>query len=214
MPRLSQVPKADADPLVRKLYEAIFGLRDPVQEPGTATGTPGNWWTVFARSPDTFKHQLEGFQYYRSQNRKLAPKLRELGQIRAGFACGSKFVFSQHCKAARAAGLTDSQVTAIPHWQVSGIFSDVERAVLAYADCLVLEHGRVPDGVFDALKVHLGEEEIVELTYITSMYMMHAVVSRALRLEYDDVDEPVVEVPAPEGATYDVMGMVDNRKEL
>ena len=39
-----------------------------------------------------------------------------------------------------------------------------------------------------------------------------AVMSRALRLEYDDVDDPVIEVPAPEGATADVMGMVDRRK--
>jgi alkylhydroperoxidase family enzyme len=212
MPRLSQISKAEADPLAQRLYEALFGARDPVAEPGTATGTPGNWWTVFAGSPDTFKHQLDGFQYYRSPNRKLAATLRELGQIRAGYTCGSKFVFSQHCKAARAAGLSDAQVAAIPHWSVSDLFSPLERAVLAYTDCLTLSHGRTPDGVFDTLKEHLGEEEIIELTYITSMYMMHAVVSRALRLEYDDMDEPVVEVPAPVGATYDVMGMVDQKR--
>ena len=85
--------------------------------------------------------------------------------------------------------------------------------MLAYTDCLVLEKGRVPDGVFETLKKHLSEEEILELTYITATYMMHAVMSRALRLEYDDVDEPITEVPAPEGATADVMGMVDNRKK-
>ena len=42
---------------------------------------------------------------------------------------------------------------------------------------------------------------------------MHAVMSRALRLEYDDVEDPVIETPAPEGATADVMDMVDNRKK-
>ncbi len=29
-----------------------FGDRDPVAEPGTATGTPGDWWPVFALVPD------------------------------------------------------------------------------------------------------------------------------------------------------------------
>ena len=58
-------------------------------------------------------------------------------------------MFSQHCKAARDAGLTDEQVEAIPHWQVADCFSPVERAVLAYTDALALQHGRVPDGVFD-----------------------------------------------------------------
>ena len=38
---------------------------------------------------------------------------------------------------------------------------------------------------------------------------MHAVMSRALRLEYDDVDERIVEIAAPEGGSDDVMRMVD-----
>ena len=29
------------------------------------------------------------------------------------------------------------------------------------------------------------------------MYTMHAVITRALRLEYDDRDDPIVEIPAP-----------------
>jgi alkylhydroperoxidase family enzyme len=213
MPRLRQVPAAQADPLARKIYRAIFGERDPVSEPGTQTGTPGNWWTVFALVPDAFRHTLEGFQFYRSPERRIDPRLRELGQIRAGFARGSQFVFSQHCKAARDAGLTEAQVEAIPHWPITELFSPIERAVLAYTDCLVLQGGRVPDAIMDALKTELSDEEILELTYITATYDMHATMSRALRLEYDDVDERVVEVPAPDDASGDVMGMVDRDKE-
>jgi alkylhydroperoxidase family enzyme len=212
MPRLRQVPRDEADEYARKLYTALFGDRDPVEQPGTATGTPGNWWTVFALVPDAFRHTTEGFGFYRSDRRKLDPVLRELGQTRAGYAVGSRFVYSQHMKAARFAGLSEEQVEAIAHWQVADCFTPIQRAVLAYTDALVLQHGRVPDGVFAALKAGLSDEEILELTYVTATYMMHAVMSRALRLEYDDVDDPVTEVPAPEGATADVMGMVDRRK--
>ena len=212
MPRLRQVPRDEADDYARKLYTALFGDRDPVEQPGTATGTPGNWWTVFALVPDAFRHTTEGFGFYRSDRRKLDPVLRELGQTRAGYAVGSRFVYSQHMKAARFAGLSEEQVQAIAHWQVADCFTSIQRAVLAYTDALVLQHGRVPDGVFAALQAELSDEEILELTYVTATYMMHAVMSRALRLEYDDVDDPVTEVPAPEGATADVMGMVDRRK--
>jgi len=139
--------------------------------------------------------------------------LRELGQTRAGFSVGSQFVFSQHCKASRDAGLSEAQIDAIPHWQVADCFSDIERAVLAYTDALVLQHGRVPDGVFEVLKAHLSDEEILEFTYVTCTYMMHAVMSRALRLEYDDVDERVVEIAAPDEAASDVMAMVDKGDE-
>ena len=154
-------------------------------------------------------HTTEGFRFYRDPQRKIDAKLRELGQIRAGFAVGSQFVYSQHCKACRDVGFSDDQIAAIPHWAVTDCFSEIERAVLAYTDALVLQRGRVPDGVFGVLKAHLSDEEILELTYVTCTYMMHAVMSRALRLEYDDVEERVVEIAAPASAGDDVMSMVD-----
>ncbi len=195
------------------LYTALFGDRDPVTDPGTETGTAGDWWTVFANSPATFKHCVQGFQYYRSPDRKLDPKLREIGQMRAGWARGSQFVFSQHCKAARAYGVTEDQITAIPHWQIADCFTPIERAVLAYTDAMVLMGGRVADGIFDALRASLDPEMIVELTYIVAWYDMHAVTSKALRLEFDDVPERIVEVPAPEGFNADSMRMVDRKDE-
>jgi len=212
MPRLKQAGREADNPLANQIFSLLFGDRDPVQEPGTATGTPGNWWTVFNIVPDAFKHTTEGYQFYRSPERVIDPKLRELGQTRAGYAVGSQFVFSQHCKASRDAGLTEEQVAAIPHWSVADCFSPTERAVLAYTDALVLEHGRVSDSLFETLKSNLSDEEILELTYITCTYMMHAVMSRALRLEYDDVDERVVEIAAPLEGSDDVMAMVDTDK--
>ena len=59
--------------------------------------------------------------------------------------------------------------------------------MLAYTDELVLAGGRVADGTFEALRAHLSDEEILELTYVTLTYELHATMCRALRLEYDDV---------------------------
>ncbi|MEE4281413.1 MAG: carboxymuconolactone decarboxylase family protein [Pseudomonadales bacterium] len=205
MPRLKQVPRAEADASVIPYYDALFGPdRDPVAEPGTATGTPGDWWTVFAQVPDCLHHMVQGFQFYRGENRQLSGRLRELGQARAGFARGSQFVFSQHCKALRAAGFSEEQISAIPHWSATDLFSDVERAVLAYTDDLVLQGGRVADGTFELLRSHLNDVEIIELTYITCTYELHATMTRALRLEFDDVDERIVEVAVPEGEKRDM----------
>jgi alkylhydroperoxidase family enzyme len=197
MPRLRQVPRAEAEPDVAKMYDMLFGDRDPVAEPGTATGTPGNWWTVVALVPDVFRHCVAGFGLYRSGERKLSPKLRELGQTRAGFLRESQFVFSQHCKGSRGVGLSEEKIAAIPSWSGADVFTPTERAVLAYTDELVLQNGRVQDATFERLRAHLSEEEILELTYITALYEMHAIMCRALKLEFDDVDERIVEVPEP-----------------
>jgi alkylhydroperoxidase family enzyme len=212
MPRLRQVPRAEAHETARQMYQMLFGDRDPVESPGTATGSPGNWWTVFAGVPDCFDHAVQGFVFYRNPARKLPPELRELAQTRAGFARGSQFVFSQHCKACREVGISEEKITAIPSWSVATCFSPAERAVLAYTDCLVLEGGRVPDAVFDALRASLDDVEILELTYVTCLYEMHATMCRALRLEFDDVEDRVREVPAPDGESLDPMAAVDKSK--
>jgi hypothetical protein len=52
---------------------------------------------------------------------------------------------------------------------------------------------------------------IIELTYVITTYRLHATMCRALRLEYDDVDERIVEVPAPGGGPSDVMGTISMR---
>lgn len=201
MPVLRQVPRSEVTAeVVHSYYDRLFGAgRCPVAEPGTATGTPGDWWTVFALCPDIFQHAVDGFAVYRHPERKLDPVLRELGQTRAGWVKESQFVFSQHCKSLRNLGVSEEKIAAVPHWQVSDVFDERERAVLAYADCLTAGDGRTPIEVFDKLRTFWGDEEIFEFTYITTLYAMHAVITRALRMEYDDRDDPIVEIAAPEG---------------
>ena len=94
--------------------------------------------------------------------------------------------------------MPDEKIAAIAHWQVAGCFDARERALLAYTDYLVDQRGRVPDAVFDELHRHLSDEEILEFTYITGLYFMHAVMTKALRLESDDRDDPIVELPSPD----------------
>lgn len=212
MPRLRQVGRDAAHLFAQTVYKSLFGDRDPVVSPGTETGTPGNWWTVFALVPDAFDHAVAGFQFYRGK-RKLDPKYRELGQTRVGWARASQFVYSQHCKASRSVGLPEEKIAAIPSWQVASCYSEIERALLAYTDALVYDGGRVSDGIFAVLKAHLSDEEIFEFTYTVAMYDMHAVITKALRLEYDDVDDRIAEVAAPKNASSDVMRIVDQEKK-
>ncbi|MGO9197862.1 MAG: carboxymuconolactone decarboxylase family protein [Acidimicrobiales bacterium] len=205
MPRLRQVSRSETDdPFVLSMYDYLFGDRDPVTDPGTSTGTPGDWWTTVALVPDVLRHSVRGFALYRSPDRLLRPALRELAQARAGWSSESQFVYSQHLKSGRGVGISEEKLAGIAAWEVATCFDEAERAVLAYTDALV-RGGRVSDGVFDALHAHLSDEEIIELTYITTMYIMHAIMTRALRLELDDVPERMVEAFGPYPATSNVI---------
>jgi len=194
MPRVDPLPRAEAPDEMLAHYTNMFGDRDPVAEPGTSTGTPGNWWTVWARTPGI----LKAFSAYSMAQAPLDPALRELALIRTGYARGSQFVYSQHCKAGRRVGLADAKIAAAAYWTIADVYTPLERAVLAYVDGMILEGGRVHDQVFAALKAGLPDDEILMLTYFVNMYALHATSVKALRLEYDDVPERVVEIPAPD----------------
>ena len=72
--------------------------------------------------------------------------------------------------------------------------------MLAYVDELVLQNGRVQDPTFDALRpLSCRTPAILELSIVAATYQLHATLSRALRLEFDDRPEPIVEVPGPPG---------------
>ena len=218
MPRLRQVSRADAPANVLKFYDRLFGDRDPVAEPGTATGTPGNWWSVFALVPYIFDHATSHFGMFGMFTDKsisqLESAIREIAIMRAGFTQGSQFVFSQHCKAARKNGVADEKIEAIAYWQVSDVFDERERAVLAWTDALILQGGRTSDELFDAVHKHFADEDILEITYHVLGYNLHAVSCKALRLEFDDVDERIKEVPAPvDGVPADWAGNAWNKED-
>lgn len=95
--------------------------------------------------------------------------------------------------------MSEAMTGAISGLGVSDEFDPLERAVLAYTDGIVGERGRVGGAnlrSFEVLQHYLSDEQILDLTYIAAMYAMHASVSRALKLEYDDTDEQVCEVAA------------------
>ena len=200
MPRLRQVSLAEASPEIKELYKQFFGERDPVAQPGTATGTPGDYWTTFALVPDLLFNARDSLMKLMQPGRKLPPKLRELAIVRTGIVGDSKFEYSQHMKVARMVGVSEEKLAAIKGWATSDLFSPVERAVMQATDELV---GRnlIEDQTFAALKSHLPDEQIMELVYVIALWRMHGLIVRALHLEYDnDTTSRMVEVPAPPAA--------------
>jgi len=197
MGRLRQVSKAEATPEIQELYKQFFGDRDPLAEPGTATGTPGDYWTTFALVPDLLFQARNSLMASMQPGRKLPPKLRELAILRTGIVGDSRFEYSQHLKVARMIGIPEEKLAAIKSWAVSDKFTHIERAVMQATDEIV---GRnlVEDETFTVLKSHLSDEQIMELFYVIGLWRMHGMIVRALHLEYDaDTTARMKEVPAP-----------------
>lgn len=115
-------------------------------------------------SPESFQ-AVWALEQFVSQKAGLDARLLHLVKIRASQINGCAFCIDMHVKEARKAGMGDQWIALIAAWQESPVYSDKERAVLAWTDSLtnVAQTG-VPDGDFDALRPHFTDEEITKLT--------------------------------------------------
>jgi AhpD family alkylhydroperoxidase len=99
----------------------------------------------------------------------LEKPLAELVRLRASQINGCAFCVDMHTTDARKGGETDRRLAAVVVWRETPFFTDRERAALAWTEALTLvSHEHVPDAVWEAVKPHFSDEEIVDLTLLIS----------------------------------------------
>ena len=108
---------------------------------------------------------------------------RELAVIRVAILNHVEYVQRAHGPAyALKEGLTPEQVTALADWRPSGLFSDKQRALLAYVDAITRQID-VGDEIFAALRAHFTERQTVELTMLIGAYNMLTRFWQALKVD-------------------------------
>ena len=115
---------------------------------------------------------------------QLDGALRELVILRVAVLNRAPYEFVQHAPVALAEGLSQAQVDAVRDWQGSALFDARSRDVLAYADAMTLQV-QVPQPLFDALRAHLSDREVVELTATVAGYNMVSRFLEALQIEIE-----------------------------
>jgi AhpD family alkylhydroperoxidase len=115
---------------------------------------------------------------------QLDGALRELVILRVAVLNRAPYEFAQHAPVALAEGLSQAQVDAVASWQASALFDARARDVLAYADAMTLQV-QVPKESFDALRAHLNDRELVELTATVASYNMVSRFLEALQIEIE-----------------------------
>ena len=101
------------------------------------------------------------------QQSGLEPALVELVKIRASQINGCAFCLHMHTRDARAKGESEQRIYLLDAWRESPLFSDRERAALAWTESVTLvSQTHVPDAVFDQAKAQFSDEELVKLTLL------------------------------------------------
>ena len=94
----------------------------------------------------------------------LERPLLELVKMRASQINGCAYCLDMHSKDARAAGETEQRLYLLDAWRETSLYSERERAALEWTEALTrISEGHVPDAVYDAVREHFSEEELVNL---------------------------------------------------
>ncbi|MCX7312444.1 MAG: carboxymuconolactone decarboxylase family protein [Hyphomicrobiales bacterium] len=116
---------------------------------------------------------------------QLTPRLREIAIVRIAQAAKYAYALQQHVpNIAVPDGVSLAECEALKDWQASGMFSEAERAALAYVDAMIAGPD-VPDDVFNAVRKYYSEREVVELTVLVGTYLMHNRVFTALKVDVE-----------------------------
>jgi AhpD family alkylhydroperoxidase len=97
----------------------------------------------------------------------LEESLMELVKIRASQINGCAFCLHMHTASARKNGETEERLYLLDAWRESPLYSDRERAALAWTEALTLvSETHAPDSIYQELKGQFTEEEQVKLTLL------------------------------------------------
>ncbi|MEU3618132.1 carboxymuconolactone decarboxylase family protein [Streptomyces sp. NPDC006872] len=100
---------------------------------------------------------------------ELPADIRELVILRIAVLNRAPYEWTAHEPEARRAGLDDSDLTELRCEKPE--FDERRQRVIAYTDAMTRDV-HVPDEVFDALRAHFTDAELVELTATVAAYNM------------------------------------------
>ena len=99
----------------------------------------------------------------------LDHKLLHLLKMRASQINGCAYCIDMHSLDARALGETEQRLYALDAWRETPFYTERERAALAWIEAVTLvSQTHVPDSVFEEVKAHFTDQEIVDLTFVAS----------------------------------------------
>ncbi len=94
----------------------------------------------------------------------LEENLLNLVYLRASQINGCAYCIDMHWKDLRAAGESEQKLYMLNAWRESNLYSDRERAALAWTEAVTLVTGGVSDELFEQARRQFSESELANLT--------------------------------------------------
>jgi AhpD family alkylhydroperoxidase len=105
------------------------------------------------------------------QASKLPAAEREVARMRIAQlnACGACATF--RAPSVVEAGVTEDMYAHLDEWHDSPGYSDRQRLAIEYAERFAADHQGIDDELFDRLRAHFADDEILDLTLCLAVYL-------------------------------------------
>lgn len=158
MARIAGVPEREAGPFGRLAYLLSRRRFGEVAEP----------LAVMARHPKLLLgYGLLELVFERSN--LVDERLKSLAVLKAATLIGCEFCIDIGSALSQGGGVTEEQLRELPNCEQSEVFTPLEKLALRYAVALTKTPTEVPDDLFEALREHCDEAQLVKLTAAISL---------------------------------------------
>jgi len=99
----------------------------------------------------------------------LSPRHRALAELKSATTVRCEYCIDLGLQIARGWGLTDEELLALSDYQNATCFSDLDKLILEYAAAISRTPVHVSDELFDGLRAHFDNAQLVGLTHIITL---------------------------------------------
>jgi uncharacterized peroxidase-related enzyme len=135
---------------------------------------------LWARVPKLFGAVALLYGVIDRKGSPLSPALRSLVTVKVSQINGCAFCVDINSATLMKRGVSPDKVEALQTWRDSGLFDEMERAALEYAEAVTRSDCQVDDDQVARLKQYFNEDGIVELTGLIAFQNMSSKFNSAL----------------------------------
>ncbi len=177
MARIKGVSPAQAGLYVKIAYH--FTRRSVGKLTGRQTERMIEPLEIYAHVPVLFKGYAK-LEQATARLHHLDKRLQALAELKAATLTHCEYCIDMGSAISRRWGLTDEELLALPGYQTSPLFCELDKLVLDYAVGMSRTPVDVSDALFDKLRQHLDNGQIVELTHHIALENMRGRFNLAL----------------------------------
>lgn len=186
--RIDPLPAGEWSDRERQLLRGNLGLADRYLSGGAGSLPIPPILGLLARRPDIGGPWL-AFSGALIERGLLSPRDRELLILRVGTRTGCRYLWSQHLRMGVAAGLSQSEISAVrEETPESSIWSQRDLDLLGATDQM-LDDRVVADATWRRLTGYFGEAELIELLFLIGSYICLAMVLNSVGLEAQEQED-------------------------